>query len=247
MEKKITTEDILQHHGVKGMKWGVRRYQPYQPGDGQKGKGKFLGKTRKKISDSRVGQEVRSRKREIDNLKKASLTPDMSTSDIRKANNRMNLENRMKELTNTKRARNTNIRQMQEKAKQDYRNRANMSDDELKRKVDRLQAIEDLNQNANKQGKTFIKLGENIANASSAMIVTAMTDETATLSDMVDLMSEPSKAMDKVYKKQLSQSGVTTDDILQHSNLKHHGVKGMKWGVRRYQPYPKVQDERVDS
>ena len=40
-KKEHRTE--LKHYGVQGMKWGVRRYQPYQKGDGQKGKGKFLG------------------------------------------------------------------------------------------------------------------------------------------------------------------------------------------------------------
>lgn len=73
--------NYLSHHGIKGMKWGVRRYQ------NKDGSLTSAGKKRSWSEDAKAAES----------LKKKKLN-EMSNSELRKLNERQNLERTYKQM-----------------------------------------------------------------------------------------------------------------------------------------------------
>lgn len=80
-----TEDDTLTHHGVMGMKWGIRRYQPYEKGKS----GIFKGRTPK------TKPETRNKK----NIKAASKASGMSDKELRERINRIQMEKQYSQIT----------------------------------------------------------------------------------------------------------------------------------------------------
>ena len=173
-------EEFLQHHGVKGMKWGVRRYQPYPKGQGHKGK--FLGK----IKNNR---HVKSKVREIKYLDKARLKnlDKMSTAEIRKETRRLALENELKRLSNL----DSNVSRASGKDLDDYLRRENMSDKELKRKVNRLISKAEFKKQAKLANKENLEVGKAIATTAATMTAGYLVAKTPEIASKLQKFNTP--------------------------------------------------------
>ena len=147
-------EFYLQHFGVKGMKWGVRK--------------------RASGVKNRVKREVSSFRRERNQLK-IKDPGQMTDRELKKTLNRNRLENQLKDESRKTPGigmNRTEDHAVRRKTNRDtYLDRGQLSDKELKAKVDRIRSENQLVQEANKVNRKTLETGSSfMAGVSSSLI-----------------------------------------------------------------------------
>jgi hypothetical protein len=166
-------DDFLQHHGIKGQKWGVIRNKV------SSGVSKVTEKPR---------QHVGSIKRENSWAKKD--TSKMTTKEIQGHANRAQLENDFKRLSSKK-----NIGSKKDKS--DYLTRGKMSDADLRARVEHLRAKDNLSRNAAQATKKQRDLMKKVTDRAAPIALNYYIKGKIETSDILNAVQDPKGAMSK--------------------------------------------------
>ena len=165
MELEELLDTQLQHVGVKGMKWGVRK--------SRKSKDRASETTPKPKSTLR--KYIDSNKREIGMLNMVKDLDGLSDNEIRNRLNRVRNENDMKAiLNNADRA----LPKRRKNLREEYYNRANLTDTQLQERVNRLKLEENLRKEVVRATRSQREAANEVIKKVSAQTVSYYTDPT---------------------------------------------------------------------
>lgn len=194
----MSAEDILQHVGIKGMKWGVKRNRN-RPG-GADGKEES---TKIKDTRSKLNVKISSMQRERQWKKVLKDVDKLDTKDITKVAKRITMENDMKRLSKSSVGKT--------KDKDDYLRRDKMSDAELTRKITRLRAKESLKKSVTEASREQREFGEKIVQIGSSIGVKYALKKTVGKplgpNDILDILKKPKESQTNA-KKELQEEAM---------------------------------------
>ena len=164
-ETMTNSDTQLEHFGVKGMKWGVRKSRT--------SKDRASETTPKPKSTLR--KYIDSNKREIGMLNMVKDLDGLSDNEIRNRLNRVRNENDMKAiLNNADRA----LPKRRKNLREEYFNRANLTDTQLQERVNRLKLEENLRKEVVRATRSQREAANKVIKKVSAQTVSYYTDPT---------------------------------------------------------------------
>lgn len=173
-------DEVLQHYGIKGMRWGVRREV------GADGRIRTTGPTT-------IKEKLGSLKRERDWKKVLKEMDNMTVDEIKTVTSRIGLENELKRLSKTTIA--------SKKDKQDYVRRGDMDNEELSNKVTNLKAKESLSKAVTSASKEQVEFGKKVVDVGGALTLKYATTKSLTPQDVFDAVKNPKPIKDKAVQQ----------------------------------------------
>ena len=245
----------LYHDGIKGMKWGIRRYQNYDGTLTEEGRRRYNPRYREDrangsvpIKDEKDGNYYYKNK-DGDKILYKTRSEQLSDTELTDLNRRVQQENKLAAETSSaydppeyKGPKADQAFRDASKLTKDIseslpkgngrvikKNYSNLSDQELRDRINRLQ-LED-NYGRLTGDTKYVKSGSEKAREflQTAGALLAITGSAVALANTIADMRD---------KKMLRmQQSMRQSDILDENEntLEHHGIEGQKWGLRRYQ------------
>lgn len=255
MNYRITTySDELYHYGVKGMHWGIRRYQNYDGtriGTGgapvTRASAKLKNAYRKSVSGGQGGKATGTAR--VAATANPGGKSGLFERSIKKGKGKEN-SSPAEEISKSVRDASRDAKPLVDIAeKHDPKTKAaredlskqaqKMSDKELRDQINRIRMereyvdlkSSDINTGYDK-AREILEIAGDVAS-----IAVSIATLIAIVSKLKHEDLDPdTAAFIEDFTNVLAQDGITLDGI-DLDYLEHHGIKGMKWGVRRYQNY----------